>query len=75
MPESDPSVPRYQYPEWQEDYQAAFLELDREKLLERVAVAKAAISERLQRITQERQAIDNALAALRVLKQQKLDYR
>jgi hypothetical protein len=76
MPDSDSS----QYPEWQADYQAALLELEPKKLLERVAAAEAVIFNRLQAIAQspdhnlERQAIDDALASLRVLKQQKLDY-
>jgi hypothetical protein len=80
MPDSDSSLPTLQYPEWQADYQAALLELDPKKLFERVAAAEAVIFNRLQALAQnpdhslEHQAIDDALASLRVLKQQKLDY-
>jgi hypothetical protein len=68
------------YPHWQNEYQAAVLELDRKKLPERVAAAEAAIYERLQQISQishhdaERQAIDAAMAGLRVLMKEKLDF-
>jgi hypothetical protein len=67
-------------PEWQTKYEAALLELDREKLSERVAAAEAAIYERLQKISgksdhqTERQAIEDALSALRVLKRDKLGF-
>src|SRR5437899_7163063 len=65
MPDSDSSLPKLQYPEWQGDYQAALLELDPKKLFERVAAAEAVIFNRLQGIAQnpdhtlERQAIDD----------------
>lgn len=80
MSVEDSPLPKLQYPEWQADYQAALLELDREKLLQRVAAAEATIFNRLQAISQspdhnvERQAIEDALANLRVLKREKLDY-
>ena len=56
------------------------LEVDRKKLPERVAAAEAAIYERLQQISQdshhdtERQAIEDALAGLRVLMKEKLNF-
>jgi hypothetical protein len=56
------------------------VELDREKLAERVATAETAIFNRLQLISQssdhraERQAIEDALAALRVLKRDELGF-
>jgi hypothetical protein len=65
--------PNVLYPEWQNEFRAALLELDTEKLRERVAAAETAIFNRLQAISQgsntaERQAIEDALARLRVLK-------
>jgi len=71
---------RILYPHWQNEYQAAVLELDRTKLSERVAAAEAAIYTRLQQISQnsphdpERQAIEDALAGLLVLKRDVLGY-
>ena len=68
------------YPEWQNEYQNALLEVDRQKLSERVTAAEAAIYKRLQAISQspdhqaERQAIEDAQAGLRVLMQEKLDF-
>lgn len=62
------------YAEWQEPYQQALLELDQKKLRERIAAAETAISNRLRAIAgdanhhAERQAIDDALSSLRVLK-------
>jgi hypothetical protein len=61
---------------WQHDYQAALLELDPETLPKRVQAAETAIFKRLQTISQssdnqaERQAIEDALASLRVLKRE-----
>jgi hypothetical protein len=75
---SSPS-PKILYP-WQHDYQAALLELDPEKLAQRVEAAETAIFKRLQTISQgpdsnaERQAIEDAVASLRVLKQEKLAF-
>jgi hypothetical protein len=66
--------PKLLYPEWQDEFRAALLELDTEKLRERVAAAETAIFNRLQAISRssdahaERQAIEDALASLRVLK-------
>jgi hypothetical protein len=59
------------YPEWQKLLQEALLELDPEKLKQRVAAAETAIFKRLQAMSQdrdhtaERQAIEDALASLR----------
>jgi hypothetical protein len=70
------------YPAWQNEYQSAFFELDRKKLLERVHASEAAIFNRLQELAQspdspdhkaERRAISDALSGLRVLKPEKLD--
>jgi hypothetical protein len=71
-----PSATSHQilYPEWQANYQAALIELDPETLLKRVEAAETAIFKRLQDLAlssnnlAERQAIEDALASLRVLK-------
>jgi len=66
------SQPRY--PEWEESYRDAVLELDPKKLTQRIATAEAALSARLPLIEDEscnmaeRIAIGNALSALKVLK-------
>lgn len=68
------------YPEWQEPLREALLELDKDRLKARVAAAETAIFNRLQAISQsggnqaEREAIEDALSCLRVLKREKLDY-
>jgi hypothetical protein len=65
-----------QYPEWQRLCQDAVVELDQDKLPERVAAAEAAIVSRLQAIEardgslKERHAIADALAILRMLKRE-----
>jgi hypothetical protein len=66
------------YPEWQKPYLDALVEPDHAKLQERIAAAKTAISNRLHAISAssdhhaERQAMEDALASLRVLKREKL---
>ena len=73
-------LPNIPYPEWQNENAAALVELDRDKLPQRVAAAEAAIFNRLQAISQssdhraEHQAIEDALAALRVLKRENLGF-
>ena len=68
--------PEILYPEWQNEYQVALLELDRKKLLERVKAAETAIFNRIQGISPshaaERQAIEDALANLRVIRRENL---
>jgi hypothetical protein len=65
----------FKFPEWEPQYKAALLEVDRAKLLERVAAAEAAIRQRMRAIfgrtdgDTERQAIGKALSALRTLKE------
>lgn len=69
-----------QYPDWQRPLQEALVELDNDKLKARVAAVEAAIFNRLQVISQsanhhsEREAIENALACLRVLKRESLGF-
>jgi hypothetical protein len=58
----------------------AVVEHDREKLSQRVEAAETAIYQRLQQISQrsdhsaERQAIEDAVAGLRILKRDKLGF-
>ncbi len=78
----DPSSPspKILYPEWQPAYFAALVELDPRMLFERVMATEAAIFNRLQAISHnsdahaERQAIQDALASLRVLKRDNLGF-
>ena len=64
----------FKFPEWEPQYKAAIFEVDRGKLLERVAAAEAAIRQRMRAIfgrsdgDTERQAIGKALSALTFLK-------
>jgi hypothetical protein len=80
MATEDSPSPEMLYPTWQHEYQAALVELDREKLKGRVAAAETAIYKRLQQLSQssddfaERQAIEDALHSLRVLKRDELKY-
>jgi hypothetical protein len=72
--------PKILYPEWQAEYQAALLELDPKRLFEQVTAAETAIFNRLQAMSHtsdghaERQAIEDALASLRVLKRDNLGF-
>jgi hypothetical protein len=65
----------FQFPAWEPQYKATFLEVDRAKLFERIAAAEAAIRQRMQAMcgstdgANERQAIGKALLALSVLKE------
>jgi len=69
-----------EYADWQRPVQAALVELDKDKLKERVAAAEAAIFERQQAISQsrdhhaEREASEYALANLRVVKREILEF-
>ena len=68
------------YPEWQGSFQEALLEIDREKLQSKMMKAEEAIFQRMQQLAgtadseAERQAIEDAISALRVLKREKLNY-
>jgi hypothetical protein len=72
--------PKILYPEWQAECLAALLELDPKKLFECVSTAEAAIFKRLQALSNnadgnaERQAIEDALADLRILKRDNLGF-
>jgi hypothetical protein len=71
LPDSSAAV---RFPDWQLEYQDVLFELDPTKLAERVADAEVAIFKRLQALSQrqngpaERQAIEGAILALRVIK-------
>jgi hypothetical protein len=68
------------YPEWQRPYQAALFELDPKKLAQHVAEAEAAIFKRLQQLSEsqdgetERQVIEGAICALKILKRDSLNF-
>ena len=76
MAEPSSPSPKILYPDWQQEYLAALLELDPKKLPQRVEAAETAIFRRLQELSlssnnqAERQAIEDALASLRVLKRE-----
>lgn len=83
MTREDSSPSNLQYPAWQSAYEASLSELDPKKLLKRVHSAEAAIFNRLQELAQspesanhkaEQQAIADALATLRLLKRNKLNF-
>jgi hypothetical protein len=62
-----------QYPQWQEPFRKAMLELDREKIKERGEIARLAVVDRIKSLAQEPRtsveqiALADALASLRVL--------
>jgi len=62
------------YPAWQAPVRDALLELDQEKLKERIMIAEAVIAGRLRSISREsfdpdeRQALTDAMSSLRILK-------
>jgi hypothetical protein len=80
MTDYNSASPPILYPEWQPAYKAALLELDPKQLMGRVTTAETAIFNRLQALSNstdsqaERHAIEDALAALRVLKRDRLDF-
>ena len=74
------SMDAMRYPEWQGPFREALLEIDREELQTKMMKAEEAIFVRLQQLAgssdseAERQAIADAISALRVLKTEKLNY-
>jgi hypothetical protein len=76
---ADPSNPIL-YPAWQHKYYVALVETVPGKLSERVTVAETAIFKRPQTMSAsadlqaERQAIEDALAGLRILKKERLGF-
>ena len=77
---NSPSASTLRFPEWQQPYLAVLMEADRKKLMDRVTDTENAIFNRLQSVAgnadhhAERQAIKDALNALRVLKRETLDF-
>jgi len=77
MTTSDSAV---RFSEWLLKYREALLETDRGKISERVEEAEGAIFERLQALSDaqdghaERQAIQDAIRALRVIKRDRLNF-
>ena len=69
------------YPEWQKTYHDALLELNPQKLVQRVSEAETAILSRLQEIRfcsdscLEVQAIEDAINGLRVLKNETVIFK
>lgn len=67
------------YPRWQSCYRDALIELDQDKLVERVRQAESAIVDRLEALPScreslmELQAIEDALANLRCLKRETVE--
>ncbi len=72
--------PGLKFPKWQKLCQEALVELDPEKLKERVLIAEAAVYVRLQELAQgpdgqeERQALIDVTSSLRYLKRDVLKY-
>ena len=72
---ADESSDDLKYPDWQKPLQEALLEFDPHRLCERILTAEAAISDRLQRLSNEpngnaeRQAIQDARRILSFLKE------
>jgi hypothetical protein len=80
MDDPNSPSPKILYSEWQPAYLAALVEVDPKTLFECIIVAETAISNRLHSISHssddpaERQAIEDALSSLRVLKRDKLGF-
>ena len=68
------------FPKWQTPFQEALLEFDVDKLADKIQEVEALVLVRLQELAsdadhhEERQAIDDALCTLRLLKNEKLAY-
>ena len=75
-----PSTPNLPFPDWQLEYQAALLEIDPQKLPERVKLPKLLSFLRQQALVHrsdghvEREAIEDAMRALRLIQTEKLNY-
>ena len=78
--DTSPSTQNLKFPDWQREFEAALLEVDPQKLSERVKAAEAAIFLRQQALVYssdghaERQAIEDAMRALRFIQTEKLGY-
>jgi len=71
---------KLKYPQWQALLQEIVIEFDREALANKIQKAEAVIFERLQQLSPEiiadgeREAINNALSILRIIKRDRLGY-
>ena len=67
------------YPKWQAEFQEVVLEFDRENLVAKIQRFETVVFARVQELAptsdygDERQAIDDALTTIRILKQENLD--
>jgi hypothetical protein len=77
---TDDSLSEILYPQWQNEYAAALLETDPQRLSERVEAAETGIYKQLQQLSQnsdhhtEKNVIEDALQSLRVLKKHELGF-
>ena len=69
-------MPELKYGNWRDSYQQALVELDPARLRQKVLDAETAIFRQLQQlgVQEERMAINDAIANLRVLQQEKLQF-
>jgi hypothetical protein len=80
MADETPSSSSPRFPAWQGEYEAALQEMDTTRLFKRVEVAEAAVLLRLEAIRKdsdhhaEREAIDDALNHLKLLKKTRLGF-
>jgi hypothetical protein len=78
--ESQSASPSPLFPAWQREYEAVLSETDNTRLFKRVEVAEAAVLLRLEALSKdsdhhtERQAIDDALTHLGLLKRNRLGF-
>ena len=77
---TSPSTSNLRFPDWQLAYQAALLEVDPQKLPERVKAAEAAIFKRQEALVNssdgqaEREAIEDAMRVLRFIQTKDPDW-
>jgi hypothetical protein len=80
LDENAPGRSNLQYPSWQAQYEAALVETDPDKLLQRIHQAEAAIYARRSQLVSsagekaEQDAMEDAINALRNLKREQLNY-
>ena len=77
---STPSTKNLKFPDWQREFEAALLEVDPQKLRERLEAAEVAMVLRSQALVHgpdghaEQQAIRDAITKLRLIQTEKLGY-
>src|SRR6266851_7730592 len=78
--DTSPSIKSLKFPDWQPEFEAAILEVDPEKLRERLEAAEVAMFLRSQALVHssdghvEKQAIRDAVTKLRLIQTEKLGY-